>query len=186
MQYRFVLGMVAGALSLILGVFAFSKLDSNSSIAQNPEHTLASTVSPDLSNYTPPPGCVLDRIYRRDDQVWSEFLDRAIRPVTEVNLRGEETSVFPIDGYDTALNCHERASAVNPYVSPSPGPGDDCTGDTLRSEEGWVSGSCYGRLRPDIPLIIGEGDRVFISPPLGLSGEIIVDGPVIDAEENVD
>lgn len=181
MGLQFALGAVTGVALLIAAVFLYSRIapsavgDPSSSDPSQEEW-----VTPDLAGYTPPPGCVLDRIYREEDQVWSELLNRPIRPVT-TEIDGEQQMEFPIDSYDVALNCHEAAAEVNPYYTPSPGPGDDCTSDIFYSVDGWVEGNCYGRLRPDIPFIFGEGDRVFISPPLGPAGEIIADGPPIDA-----
>ena len=130
---------------------------------------------PDLTDYKPAPGCVLDEIYAKDGQVWSQFLNTAIRPITVTMDKGEQ-AVFPVALPSVALNCHDSVGTANPYVSPSEDPAKTCGAYTIRSENGWLVSDCPGvRPRPDIPLIIGTGEQILISGPLGPTGTIIAD-----------
>lgn len=129
---------------------------------------------PDLTGYEPPPGCILDRIYEKDGWVWSEFLDKPIRPVV-LELPGGERDEFPIAYYAVALNCHPQAEAINPYQPPVTTEG--CFEHTLRSVDGWVVGACSGVIMPDLPVIFaGDEDTPLItSEPIGPRGGVIAD-----------
>ncbi|MBI1886423.1 MAG: hypothetical protein HYS09_08975 [Chloroflexi bacterium] len=185
MRTVFVAGVLTGVALIVAGVFAFTRLGpgASGSSTQRPatshQPQQEQPEIPDLTNYTPPPGCLLDRIYGKDGSVWSQFLDAPIRPIIVILEDGDQ-DIFPIDFYPIALNCHDSVQVANPYTPATPIIGQRCPGDTLVSRGGWVESDCYGRLRPDIPLIIGEGDRIHISPPLGPRGIIISEGPPID------
>jgi hypothetical protein len=166
------LGVAFIITAVVAGVIFYIRSDSGVTGQADTERPGPTGPAPDLTGYQPPSGCVIDGIFEKDGWVWSEFLNAPIRPVVQ-ELDDGEVDEFPVKYYPDALNCSRAAELVNPYRAPEP---TDCEAESLTARDGWIEGECRGRVRPDIPVIIGGEDGMFIiQGPLGEHGFILGD-----------